>query len=85
MQGGSDDEEEDEDSEDEAPVAKGKRKALDPKGKKVLPPPVKKPRKSTLSRRSHLAPLTIVAEGPRVEVEYEEETETLSAQQMTSW
>ncbi|GAA5840596.1 hypothetical protein JCM5353_002079 [Sporobolomyces roseus] len=71
----SDEEEEAGDSEADEPTPKGgKRKAgqepkADAKGKGKAAAPAKKPRRK----------------GPRVEVEYEQETEPLSAQQMDAW
>ncbi|GAA5836203.1 hypothetical protein JCM3766R1_001995 [Sporobolomyces carnicolor] len=62
----------DSDEEDEpAPPSGGKRKAIksDPQGKGKAAAPSKKPRRK----------------GPRVEVEYEQETEPLSAAQMDAW
>ncbi|GAA5972323.1 hypothetical protein JCM21900_001788 [Sporobolomyces salmonicolor] len=69
------DEEADDDSDVEEPAPKaGKRKAGAPpaatgQAKGKAPAPTKKPRRK----------------GPRVEVEYEQETETLSAAQMDAW
>ncbi|GAA5910988.1 hypothetical protein JCM6882_006739 [Rhodosporidiobolus microsporus] len=70
-EGDSDEEEEGDSDEDEEPAPQaGKRKASAASGKKSAPAPqAKKPRKK----------------GPRVEVEYEQETEPLSAQQMDAW
>ncbi|GAA6002162.1 MAK16 family protein [Rhodotorula paludigena] len=73
---GSDDDEAASDEDDAAPApTTGKRKASAPEGAapgkkgKAAPAPSKKPRRK----------------GPRVEVEYEQETEPLSAAQMDAW
>jgi protein MAK16 len=78
------------DSEDEAPSKKRKAPAPPPsKGKGKGPVQPKKPRKSEF--RQLKVPSRLVAnlsrfpEGPRVEVEYEQETQPLSAAQMDSW
>ncbi|GAA5842439.1 hypothetical protein JCM11251_007314, partial [Rhodosporidiobolus azoricus] len=70
---GSDEEDEEgsdaEEDDEEAAPTSGKRKAPAPAKKAPSAPQAKKQRKK----------------GPRVEVEYEQETETLSAQQMDAW
>ncbi|GAA6042297.1 hypothetical protein JCM8097_000624 [Rhodosporidiobolus ruineniae] len=63
------DEDEDEDSDEEAAPAAGKRKAPAPAANGKKAPQAKKPRKK----------------GPRVEVEYEHETEALDARAMDAW
>ena len=86
---GSEEDDEDEDDSEDEPITKGKRKAIPSaaKGKGKAPAPVKRRSQSILFfiLSSHFLTCCVCAEGPRVEVEYEEETETLSAAQITSW